>query len=167
MNSVQDPAAKPTTQRGSEEKALLELLPLLRPGGLSNLSVQRRRELGERIEQDPRLAVAFARWQGLWDGLDLPSASAAPLGFAPRVAAQVRRRSEGELNWSRAPRWARLAAAAALLVGTLGGVSLGLWQSEMGELGELVSQGSLADDYWLMLEEEGADGGTDGGEAPR
>jgi len=50
-------------------------------------------------------------------------------------------------------------------------VSLGLWQSEMGELGELVSQGSLADDYWLMLEEEGADGGadggTDGGEAPR
>ncbi len=153
-----------------QEKELLGLLPLLRR---EDLSAGRRRELVERMGQDPQRKATLERWQRRWDDLELPPPGAAPLGFASRLAAQVRGRVEGELRWSFAPRWARLAAAAALLVGTAGGVSLGLWQAGSGQSGlgssgleqlaEWADQGSLAgslaDDYWLLLDQEATNSG--------
>ncbi len=161
---VEDPVKISDIAPPSREKKPRHLLPFLERG---ELSAERQSELAEWLEQDPQLAATFARWQRRWDGLELPPVAAAPLGFAVRVAAQVRSRSEGELSWSCAPRWARLAAAAALVVGTLGGVSFGLWQSESVQLGELANHGSLAEDYWLIIDTAQAEEGVDGGEALR
>ena len=140
-----------------QDRELIELLPLLRREEQS----ERYRELARRLEEDPQLRATFERWQRRWDELDLPPTGAAPLGFAARVVAQARHRAEGGLRWSSAPRWVRLAAAAALLVGTTGGVSLGLWQpgeESMGEeeLAQWSEPVSLADDYWRILAEEEA-----------
>lgn len=132
------------------------------------------RELERRIARDPQVEALHRRYAELWNGLELPAPARAPEGFSGRVLARARRHAaSGELRWSSAPAWARVGSALALAAGLALGVSFGggLADPELGdqEAALLSEPLSLAETYWLTLEEsEGrlADGG-DAGERTR
>jgi anti-sigma factor RsiW len=135
------------------------------------------RALRARIFAEPELTRAYRRLELTWQGLSLPPPAPAPPGFAGRVMAHVRRRSAAApLTWSAAPRWARAAAAAALVAGAALGVGVGRsWPAvapaaataEPGAEGSsqtflsAAGDASLADSYWSLVEDVTAGGGAE------
>lgn len=77
--------------------------------------------LERRLGEDPEARELAARLATAWESLSLPPDAAIPPGFASRVLARARDERESELSWALAPRWAKLAAAAALVVGIAAG----------------------------------------------
>ncbi len=133
--------------------------------------------LERRLADDGELRAAYERLARTWDSLDLP-ASAPPAGFSAGVMAAARGLggdglADGELSWSLAPAWARGGAAAALVAGLLLGASFGrgfeLPETGAGDQTVLVADAdadamplSLAEVYWLSLEESEGLLATDG-----
>ncbi len=126
------------------------------------------RQLERQLEHDAELRAAYEELAETWAHLELPEAGEAPAGFAAGVMAAASKARGGELSWSLAPLWARAGAPAALVAGLLLGVTFG------GEFSEPVPQAgvelysetdaeavadavplSLAEAYWLALEESG------------
>jgi anti-sigma factor RsiW len=120
------------------------------------------RELRARLFKEPELAAAFDRLARTWNGLEPPSASPVPPGFAGRIMTHVRSRpAPGSLSWSAAPRWVRAAAAAALLAGAAVGLGVGRsWPEPGTSFAAASSQSleaeedlSLAGSYWEVVED--------------
>lgn len=87
------------------------------------LAVEERRRLESRLRQDPTLARRFERYEEVWRQLEGPPSAEPETGMPTRVMAAARQRVE-PLSWRRAPWWARVGAAAALVLGmTLGSVA--------------------------------------------
>ena len=135
------------------------------------LSPDEARRLQRELEIDSELSAAHRRLARAWDGLELP-ASEPPAGFSTGVLAAARELSDpragvgGELSWSLAPAWARGGAAAALVVGLLLGASfgrgfeVGAGSDETAIVAEAEADAlplSLAEVYWLALEESGGE----------
>ncbi len=126
------------------------------------LEADRARKLEERLASDPGLAARHRRLAAAWEGLEPPPAEAVGGGFTARVMAAARRTEAGELSWSPAPAWVRLAAAAALVAGLVLGASFGTGLSGPdpaadSEAYALTEPLSLAESfYWSAL---GADDG--------
>lgn len=117
------------------------------------LSATEAAEVTRRAARDPEISAQAARLRAVWSGLELPPASPPPLGFPVRVTARALEERDAGLSWSLAPRWVRLAAAAALVLGLGLGVALGREEAPVGAntTPELYSA-SLADSYWEALE---------------
>ncbi len=86
----------------------------------------RQEELLERARGDAALAAEPDRVRAVWSGLELPPPAPPPPGFAGRIVARAL--SEGRagtlgLPWR--PAWARVAAAALVVVGVVLGAELG------------------------------------------
>ncbi|MCP4661549.1 MAG: hypothetical protein GY856_39615 [bacterium] len=146
----------------NERKWTRRLIRLLH----GELPPERARELEQRIARDPEAAALYQRLRESWEGLTLPPSAPVPGGFRAGVMAAVRREKSDELSWSLAPAWARAGAAVALTLGLILGASFG--RVDDPPLGEqealLISEPlSLAESYWLTLEESGAEL-LDGGE---
>ena len=115
------------------------------------------RRLEERLERAPGLRARAHRDAEVWDDLELPPATV-PVGFSAEVMAAARQ-TAGEMRWSLAPAWARAASAAALAAGLIVGVSLGTagsapeTQDDPQDVFALSSPLSLAESYWLALDE--------------
>ena len=120
------------------------------------LPPERAHELRQRLAGDPELAASYRRITVIWEGLTLPPAAPAPLGFSGRVMSQVRGRTPagspgGTLSWSAAPRWVRAAGAAALVAGALLGAGLGRGMAS----NRAAPSGTpgLTESYWAMVDE--------------
>ena len=118
------------------------------------------RRLERRLEQESSPRGLYEHLAHTWDSLELPPLSPVPEGFTAGVLEAARRLEEGELSWSLAPRWARAGAAAALISGLVLGTALGggLADPAAGDDPETVALAdplSLAEGYWLSLEENG------------
>jgi anti-sigma factor RsiW len=101
---------------GKRESDLMRLLH-------GELPEEQARALRARLDGDPALAEAYRRLGRTWEGLDLPPAPPAPLGFALRVTARAA--AERTAQSAPAPPWVRAAAALALLIGAAVGVGVG------------------------------------------
>ena len=144
----------------------MELMRLLH----GELPPGRARELRDRLERKPELAAAWTRLQRTWNALELPPPTPVPLGFAQRLAAQAREQAGG-ISWAAAPGWLRAAAAASLAGGLALGAGFGLWTGgwtlSLQPSGEQLSTAvessaslfddSLAESYWIALDELGED----------
>lgn len=141
------------------------------------LSAAEAAELERRIAGDPELEALERRYRALWAELELPPPAALPADFAAGVAAEARRRA-GELRLATAPGWVRAGAAAALVGGMLLGALLGGGFAVSEPVAEQETAYydaplSLAESYWLTLEESSGDldgdalDGDAGGELPR
>lgn len=149
-----------------------ELMRLLH----GELDAERRLELRRELERDPHLAERYHRLAAIWERLELGAPAAVPPGFAARVLAAARAEQPGsEVSWALAPLWARAGAALALAAGIWLGMSVG--QPEPGvEVAAAVSEESiyevygepqsLAESYWLVLEEDDV-GAAENGESLR
>ncbi len=131
--------------------------------------------LEREIERDGELRAARDRLAETWASLELP-ASELPGGFSASVTVAARELCDGGLSWSLAPAWARGGAAAALVTGLLLGAVFGRG-FELPDAGSAGSAGSqtvvvadadadaipltLAEVYWLSLEESGGALATD------
>jgi anti-sigma factor RsiW len=73
--------------------------------------------LERRLAADPELRARRARLAATWESLVPPPEADVPPGFANRVLARARAERGADMSWSLAPRWAKLAAASALVVG--------------------------------------------------
>jgi ferric-dicitrate binding protein FerR (iron transport regulator) len=125
------------------------------------LSAAAEERLRRDLAGDPELRQRLERLSAVWRGLELPPAALPPLGFAGRL--QARLPAVRPVSWRLAPSWARGAAAAALAAGLAVGVGLGSWRSPPEEPLTLLAEDlALADDYWLLLAEEGAGEGPGG-----
>ncbi len=126
-----------------------------------------RRELEERLRDDPALARRLARLESTWRGLELPPPAEVPDGFRDAVLARARRAAEspGPLLGSVG---ARIGAAAALVLGIGLGLDVGSRMppaprdavaAEIGRtLDEVWGAGSgLRDDDWTLLDPGGAE----------
>ncbi len=121
------------------------------------------RRLERRLEHDEALRASYRRLAAAWESLAPPVPGDLPDGFAAGVVAAARRIQEGELRWSLAPAWARAGAAAALAAGLLlGAVSGGGFAAPAADDAVLYAEAdadavplSLAEVYWLALEESG------------
>jgi anti-sigma factor RsiW len=134
----------------------LQLLRLFQ----GELSPEQARALAERLEREPELAAAHARLRNAWEGLALPPAAPAPLGFTNRVMAEVRSAAAGggargglheREGWSlaMAPTWVRRTAAAALIAGVALGAGIGLrWPAEDSAQAGTIS---LVESYRAMV----------------
>ncbi len=144
------------------------------------------RHLERELEGDAELRAAYRRLAETWERLELP-ASEVPAGFSAGVMAaahELRQTGlrDGELSWSLAPAWARTGAAAALATGLLLGVVFGGGVGVPGPGAPAAAGGeevllaeadvdadslplSLAEVYWLALEEGGDLEAGDGGES--
>jgi AcrR family transcriptional regulator len=80
------------------------------------------RELLGGIRHEP----ASTPRERLWRELELPPPAAAPPGFARRVVARAAAERRQAFELPLAPRWARVAAALAVIAGVAGGAGLGL-----------------------------------------
>lgn len=122
------------------------------------LSADEARAVAERIAREPPLQALDERLRASWDALELPPA-AVPADFRAAVMAAARREQRSELRWALAPAWARAGAAVALALGVLLGVGFGGRSELVPEPQEevaLVSQPiSLAEAYWLTLDQGG------------
>lgn len=120
------------------------------------------------LEQDVQLANRLRRFEILWQGLEGPPEQALEGQFTEEVLTAARRSRDlrhGPLRWSQAPTWARLGAAASLIVGlTLGSVASARqadgatpepWADEL-----LFITPGLADDEWFVFDESTWPGGT-------
>ena len=124
-----------------------------------------RDRLRDRLPDNDELRAEYESLEQTWSELDLPEPSAPPQGFAMTVSRAAQSNASGRVGWSMAPRWAQTAAAVALA----GGVALGLGLASSlsavnGE--ELVDdewETTLAESYWLLLDETAADS-SDGGD---
>ena len=114
-----------------------------------------------RLDAEPELAALYAELEAVWSRLELPE----PTPAGPEIGVVVRRRLEDapELTvtdmWRRAGAWNRALAAAALVagigIGALAGTgSVAAADESLFERTEL----SLAESYWLALDEEVVDG---------
>lgn len=116
------------------------------------------REVAERIAREPPLRALDERLRASWEALELPP-PAVPADFRAAVMAAARREQRGELSWAVAPAWARAGAAVALALGVLLGVGFGSRSQLLPEPQEevaLVSEPiSLAEAYWLTLDQGG------------
>ena len=125
------------------------------------------RRLERRLEQDAELRAAYDRLAETWAGLELPEPGEAPAGFAAGVMGAARKVRGGELSWSLAPLWARAGSTAALLAGLLLGATFGgdfaqpapeavveYADADADAIADAVPL-SLAEAYWLALEESG------------
>lgn len=148
-------------KRSANEKQMLRLLH-------GELDAGQAGELRRRIAGDPALASRFAELERAWTALDLPPASV-PIGWSGRLVAAAEDRVETEIRWRQAPGWARAGAAAALVVGMGIGVLLGPstpagepldWPSSELQ-SELADPLTLAETYWLMLDEEATASGEE------
>jgi anti-sigma factor RsiW len=124
--------------------------------------------LAARLDADPAAATQAEALRRSWDALALAPTPA--FDAAPALLARLRAERDGrdELSWSAAPFWARATAAAALLLGLVGGY--GLIESELpalvedetvAHLRELVGEDSwddaelgMAEDWWTAAEVE-------------
>ena len=147
----------------ARERQLMRLLH-------GELPLDEARQLERELERDGELRAAYERLAQAWDGLELP-ASAVPAGFSAGVMTAARELRDGELSWSLAPVWARGGAAAALVCGLLLGAVFGggFGTPEAGGEAMLIADAeadaaplSLAEVYWLALEETGGAFAEDG-----
>ncbi len=131
------------------------------------------RRLEQELERDGELRSTYERLAAAWNGLELP-ASEVPAGFSASVMAAARELPAGELSWSLAPAWARAGAAAALAAGLLLGAAFGagFGAPVAGSETELLADAdvdadalplSLAEVYWLSLEESGIPAAAESG----
>ncbi len=118
--------------------------------------------------QRKQLNAAREQLARVWDSLELPP-SEPPADFSASVVAAARKLNagelaNGELSWSLAPAWARGGAAAALFTGLLLGAAFGRGfeapGAGAGDEAVIVADAdadavplSLAEVYWLSLEE--------------
>jgi len=148
----------------------LDLMRLLH----GDLPEERARELRARMERDPELAEELGRLRRTWEGLSLPPRIPVPAGFSQRVLARARSEKTSGLSWSSglswrsAPGWVRATAAAALIAGTAFGVGVGgAWPlaepSPPSSQGTSAIDGSLAESYWLAMEDLDDAGGSGAG----
>lgn len=126
---------------------------------------EERRLFEEEMERDARLAERYRDVSVLWQQLEGPPSKPLANEASQKIVSAARdiasRRAETmrSLSWSQAPPWARLGAAAALVLGlTLGSVA-----SARDQLPMIVEESpvedlifvtpSLADSYWDLLDD--------------
>lgn len=138
--------------KSMNERRLLRLLMRQREGDLSTDAV---RQLEQVLARDSGLRSTYESFVEIWDGLELPEPRDAPDGFADVIVGAARSIRDSELNWSLAPTWVRLGAAAALTTGLLVGV---IFDRPIADGQALHAAAdavplSLAEVYWLALED--------------
>jgi anti-sigma factor RsiW len=102
----------------TNERELLRLLT--RESGAAEAA-----RLRARIESDPKLRAKYSRLESSWSELESPPPPLVPQGFSARVLARARaERPRSVWEWAAAPRWARLAAMAAIVAGAALGSGL-------------------------------------------
>lgn len=113
--------------------------------------------LRSRLEGEPELAAWYAEMESLWGDLDLPQ----PAPADPSLSVKVRERLHGDAAqsvvemWRLAPVWSRALAAAALAIGIGLGTFLGSGTAAVAEEAFFdQAEPSLAESYWLVLEED-------------
>ena len=144
----------------AKERQLVRLLH-------GELAPEEARELERELaDASPEVRAANQRLVQVWSGLELPP-SEVPADFSTGVMAAARNlareRAEGAISWSLAPAWARGGAAAALVTGLLLGATFGrgFEAPSIAEPTAVVIADadadatplSLAEVYWLALEE--------------
>ena len=151
-----------------------ELMGLL----TGELEPERAAALEQRLARDGELARRFAALEAGWRGLELPPPSNVPPGLRTRIVARAREieRERRELDWRRAPIWARAIAVIALAAGIgLGvgvsdfepvatsaetveivqGESVGEWSVSEPGLAELYAE-AVEQSTWIDEEESGS-----------
>ncbi len=125
--------------------------------------------LRRRVAADPELRALERRLAASWAALAPPPEPAVPPGFAQRVLARARDEQRADLSWSLAPRWAKVSAALALVVGVAVGAGT-VAVTPAGTAGPLVTEAgadaaletssagaeSLGEIYLAALEDESA-----------
>jgi len=105
-----------------DQKSTIELMRLLH----GELDESAARQLRERIIASPELRESYEAMERQWQDLQLPEPAAAPMGFAARVVARARERSQ--VSWT--PVWwsrtliGRVTSAAVLAGGIAAGAML-------------------------------------------
>ncbi len=102
-----------------DEASVRDLLRQLR----GELPAAEAAALDRRLEKDAELRAERDRLASAWTALDGAPAGPVPPGFSARVMARARAERGGDWSWGALPGWARLAAAAALVVGIAAGAS--------------------------------------------
>lgn len=134
----------------------MELLRLLN----GELDIDRAANLQRRIGREPELAKAMEDLVATWSGLEPPPATALPAGSNERVMARTLEAVHGTGEsfapvWWPTAGWARWVSVGALVAGVGVGVLVVPPVSADDEWSEaLVRQSSLADSYWLLVDEE-------------
>ena len=156
------------------EKIDAELMGLL----TGELESERAAALEQRLARDGELARRFAELEAGWRGLELPPPSPVPLGLRTRIVARAEEieRERRDLEWSRAPVWARASAVIALAAGiglgvgvsyfepvaksvqtveSVQGESIGEWSVTEPGLAELYAD-AVEESDWIDEEENGS-----------
>ncbi|MEM7582238.1 MAG: hypothetical protein AAF560_02570 [Acidobacteriota bacterium] len=122
--------------------------------------------LEARMQSDPQLRQAYEQLAATWGRLELPRPESVPADFADAVRERARHELDEGATWSTAPSWVRAGAGLALTAGMALGLVLearlapqvskdaGLTLAERSELYAELDTLSLAEDYWLALDNE-------------
>lgn len=108
--------------------------------------------LEQRLERDGDLARRYGELEAGWRGLVLPPASPIPLGLETRIVAQAKEieKKRHELEWGRAPAWARAVAAFALAAGIVLGVGISDFDPVAASVQTVESLETESTDSWTM-----------------
>jgi anti-sigma factor RsiW len=136
-----------------DEASVRDLLRQLR----GELPAAEAAALDRRLEMDAELRAERDRLASAWAALDGAPTGAVPPGFSERVMARARAERGGDWSWAALPGWARLAAAAALVVGIAAGagavaVAAPGRSSEAGQWN--LEDEALAESYLTALEND-------------
>ena len=144
---------------------------------LSNeLDASEATRLRERLGNEPDLRRAYEQLELTWTDLALPDPSSAPVGMDQQISLAAIGAASDRIRWSLAPIWAQAAAAGALAIGIALGLGVaskfGVAFSEPVEVagqeaevagqkaevaGEVDAETTLAESYWLWLDEAAAE----------
>ena len=138
-----------------DQKSSIDLMRLLH-GELDDSAA---RQLRERIGGSPELQESYEAMERQWQELQLPEPAAAPMGFATRVAAKAKERSQ--VSW--APVWwsrtliGRVTSAAVLAGGIVAGVVLVPLNSVDDWSDYTTTEPSMAESYLVAMQDSETD----------
>lgn len=143
--------ARPRRHSDPVEKLLIRRL-------LGELSVDDAADLRRLESTDPSLAERARRLEAVWSGLVAPPDLEPPPTLASDIVAAARRSHPGAFGgWVGVTRWARLSAAATILVGILIGMFLGPGV-DLGRLAQLKEGGTTGSHGVGEIQSDGVDG---------
>ena len=132
--------------RDNSSRQLLRMLS----GELSEVEAE---ALRHRLAEEPDLRRYYDRLTEVWSSLELEEPTAVPEGFARRIARRVEASGSERVRWSLAPIWAQATAAVALAGGIALGLGLTTAVTNDDGFAILESDASLAESYWILLDE--------------
>lgn len=138
-----------------DRESTIDLMRLLH-GELDDGTAQR---LRERIAASSELQESYGAMERQWQELQLPEPAAAPVGFATRVVARAKERSQ--VNWT--PVWwsrtliGKVASAAVLAGGVAAGAMLAPLNGVEDWTDYTITEPSMAESYLVAMQDSETD----------